>query len=433
LHWQASVPHLARTTMASSLMLGFYVTARLHFYSNTPILQNAWAAIALLSGVVALVFALALQRRSQGLAGMAVLLGLITALWSDSTPFLFLVSATLCAVVAVLSRRYRWRALLNAGIPLVYLAHFLWLLGNPAAGHAVKAVAENQHNILWLFLYGTLFSIPMLFAAGSEDLDFPWIGAIFLNTGFFSLVLSAVCFVQYPHTFPGIYLVAAVSCLALSVGHWVKIHEELVPAIYACFGFMALSIAIYGYTRVPDAFFWLSLQSLLVVSMALWFRSRLLVVTNSLIYMSILFAYFVTAPSSNWVNFGFAFVGLASARVMNWKKERLTLRTDMLRNVYLTLAFFVMLYSLYRAVPGQYVSLTWTAAAGAYFLMSVLLKNVKYRWMAIFTVLMTIGYLFLVDLARLSPAIRVAAFLFLGIFALVISVFYTRHRPVRAR
>ena len=129
----------------------------------------------------------------------------------------------------------------------------------------------------------------------------------------------------------------------------------------------------------------------------------------------------------------FAFVALASARILNWKKERLILKTDVLRNLYLVIAFFAVLYGLYHAVPGQYISLSWTMAAVAYFLMSILIHNVKYRWMAILTIIASVIYLFLVDLASLDIRYRVAALLFLAIISLGVSIFYTKRIKMRSR
>jgi hypothetical protein len=169
-------------------------------------------------------------------------------------------------------------------------------------------------------------------------------------------------------------------------------------------------------------------QSLLVVSIALWFRSRILVVVNSVIYIGILVGYFALSPSSNDVNFSFAIVALASARVMNWQKQRLTLRTDRLRNVYLSIAFVLIFYALFRVVPPQYVTLSWTMTAVGYFLLSYLLKSSKYRLMGFAAMLVTVVYLFLVDLASLDPRFRVAAFMFLGLMAVMISLYYTRIR-----
>ena len=159
---------------------------------------------------------------------------------------------------------------------------------------------------------------------------------------------------------------------------------------------MTLSIALFGYLKLPNIYYMLSLQSLLVVSMALWFKSRIIVVVNTLMYLGILLIYMISAESIGFINLVFAFVALASARIMNWQKERLTLQTELLRNLYLIAAFISVLYGLYHAVPAQYVSLSWTITAAVYFIMSIILKNAKYRWMAIFTFLVTVFYLFFI-------------------------------------
>jgi hypothetical protein len=318
-------------------------------------------------------------------------------------------------------------------IILAYAAHLLWLMGNPIMGHPLQAVAEHQFNLAYLFLYGAAFSSPVLFGKAALTDDVRPLLSVFLNgLGFFALS-ALVVLSHFQAHYATVYLGVTALFLTLAILKWVKTHQQLIPAIYACFGYMALSISIYGYAAIPASFLWLSLQSLLVVSMALWFRSRTLVVMNSLIYVSILLAYFALSPSSDWVNFSFALVAIASARVMNWQKERLTLRTETLRNVYLFSAFSLALYSLYRAVPGQYVALSWTAAAVAFFLLSRLLRSRKYRWMAVAAMLITVAYLFLVDLARLDLRFRIAAFLFLGLMTLAISLFYARARRLTAR
>jgi uncharacterized membrane protein len=104
-----------------------------------------------------------------------------------------------------------------------------------------------------------------------------------------------------------------------------------------------------------------------------------------------------------------------------------------MRNLYLAIAFVLVLYSLYRALPASYVALSWTVAAVCYFGLSLLLRNIKYRWMAIFQLLATVLYLFFVDLARLDPRYRVVAFLFLGLMALGISLSYSKLRRLLGR
>ena len=234
------------------------------------------------------------------------------------------------------------------------------------------------------------------------------------------------------HTVGRAFLPAAVVFLGLAVAQWSRTRARFAPALFAGVGFMAMSVAIFAWARTPRAFPWLALQSLLVVSMALWFRSRLLVVANSVIFILVLVAYLVARHPMHLSNFGFALVALISARIMNWQKQRLELQTEMMRNLYLVIAFLLVPYALYHAVPRQHVSLSWVAAAAVYFAVGLALRNVKYRWMAVGTLLITVPWLVFVDVARLSPGYRVAAFLGLGLIAVLISLFYGRiHNLVR--
>jgi hypothetical protein len=206
--------------------------------------------------------------------------------------------------------------------------------------------------------------------------------------------------------------------------------SSLVRQFTACFGFLALSIAIYGYACDSG------LLPMAVVTEPARCLDRVVVSIQDpggreLVYLcwNSHSCILPSSPSSDEVDFGFALVALASARVMNWQKERLTLRTDMLRNLYLFIAFVLIFYALYRAVPPQYVTLSWTLTAAGYFLLSYLLKSTKYRIMAISGNAGERWFIsFVVDLASLDPRFRVAAFMFPGLMAVVLSLYYTRIR-----
>jgi hypothetical protein len=123
-------------------------------------------------------------------------------------------------------------------------------------------------------------------------------------------------------------------------------------------------------------------------------------------------------------NFSFPVVAFFSARIINWQKERLKIKTELIRNTYLVLIFLTMLYAVYKAVPGQYVTLSWTMISVLYLLLSIFLKNVKYRYMMFATLIATAFYLFAVDLARIGMIYRIVAFLSLAIITIGISVYY---------
>jgi hypothetical protein len=218
-----------------------------------------------------------------------------------------------------------------------------------------------------------------------------------------------------------------ISLCSLGYSALLKLKEKnpFITAFYACVSFIAMSITIYGYAGLPGSYLWLALQSLLVVSVALWFRSRIIVWVNTILFTGMLLFYLVKSPSLDSVNFTFAIVALLTARFLNWKKERLGLQTEALRNIFLIAAFFMTLLALYKAVPKQFVTLSWVGAAALYFILSILIRNIKYRYLAIGILIIAIVYLFLIDLKNMEIGLRVVALLIIALLSLVGSLYYT--------
>jgi len=318
-------------------------------------------------------------------------------------------------------------------IILVYISHMFWLLDNPLMGHPLGAVQSHQNNLLYLFAYGTIFSfVPMV----KQTELFPksiYITAIVLNGISFSLLIMMIVISFYMNNYVWIFSIISLACLVYSIFLKSRTGRIFDPSFYACFSFMAMSVAIYGYSKLPGAYLLLSLQSLVVVSWALWFRSRIIVVMNTILFLGMMLVYLASGQMLNKVNIAFALTAFISARILNWKKERLTLQTYMLRNCYLVSLFFIVLFGLYHAVPAQYVTPSWTAAALIYFILSLVLKNIKYRWMAIITLIVTAIYLFVVDLAHMEIGYRVIAFLFLAFITLGASLYFTKKIRKKAK
>ena len=93
-------------------------------------------------------------------------------------------------------------------------------------------------------------------------------------------------------------------------------------------------------------------------------------------------------------------------------------------------SFIMVLFALYKSILGQYITLSWVVAGILYFIYSILFKDVKYRLMAISTILASAIYLFLVDLSKISLAYRVIAFLFLAVISIVLSLFYSKSKKI---
>jgi hypothetical protein len=99
-----------------------------------------------------------------------------------------------------------------------------------------------------------------------------------------------------------------------------------------------------------------------------------------------------------------------------------------MRNLYLICAFIIVLYGLSHAVPPSAVALSWLLTAIFYFMVSLLLKNIKYRWMAISTVMAAIIHVILIDLANLAAGFRIVLLLVVSLVLILWSVFYARNK-----
>jgi len=431
--WKEKAPYIYRVNYATSLLLLYYTTLRLHFFTEDPVIGSAWLAFLLLLMVVGFILYLSLSRQVQILSVLSVVLGLLSAIVFDYAPASLTLLLVLSTLTVFLAWKKDWWSLLITTVVLVYATHLIWLSGNPIAGNRPMLEAGDSSGLIFLFLYAAVFSLPMLsFSEGSAS-EPSHIALVLFNGLGFGLTALITVAIHYSQDYAPVFL--AITCFALpgSMILWQRTHRQLAPSIYAGFGFTALSIALFGYSGVPVAFLWLALETFLVASMALWFRSKILIVANAIIFLAIITFYVATSPSVTGVNFSLALVAILSARILNWQRDRLTLTTENLRNLYLVIAFFFMLIALKNAMPQNLVSLSWTAAAAAYLVLSQILRNVKYRYLAIATMLVAIGYLFMVDLSRLDLIYRVVAFLFLGLITLAISLFYARskNRPDR--
>lgn len=421
-----SFPHMDFMLNISGHLLIYYITLRLYFFSHHPLIPWKEADLVLLIVAIGVQVYLAIRRSSELLTGIAIVLLIITALISDSLHSTMLLITTTAAAALYLFYRYNWWRLMVVSLILVYLSQIIWLMNDPFLGHPFELLPSHPYNPVYLFACGFIFSMSTLIRRNPEFAEKGMNTLVLLNGLWFAMTIIPVIAIYYPVNYVGMFGAISGFCLLLSVLLHRRIRYPFIPAFFACFGFMALSVSVYGYAKLPDAYFFLALQSFLVVSMALWFRSRIIVVMNTGLYLGILLIYLLSFHPVGRISFCFAFVAFATARILNWKKERLTLKTDMMRNMYLVALFFTILYAFYHAVPGWYITLSWTAVAAGYFLLSFLLRNIKYRWMAIATLLVTVVYLFLVDLSNLSIGYRVIAFLFLAVILISASLFYTK-------
>lgn len=421
-----SLSYMAFMFTISAHLLIYYSLLRLHFFTENPVLSNLGMALTLVLGAVVFLFYKADALKSQLMGFIAYTLLMLTALLADQTQVTLVLFVMATLSVLYFMNRNGWDTLLILSIFMVYIGHTLWLIGNPIMGHPVGAVAFPQYNLIYLLLYGAIYSVvPFLKQQGKISTELSN-ATIILNSLAFSVLLMLVVLTFYSKNYLFIFLGISVLCLIYAILLNYKIESRFDSFFYVNFGFMALSIAVFGYANLPGSFLFLAWQSMVVLAIAIWFRSNLIVLMNTALYTVILLAYLITTPSIDTYNISFTLIAIASARILNWQRGRLELKTGAIRNFYLAITFFVMLYTLYHAVNVDYVTISWGLAAVAYMIMSAILRNVKYRWLAFLTLLATVIHLFIFDISKMGMGYRVLAFIFVGITILGVSFYYTK-------
>ena len=427
--WQQSFVMMAGYLRGAAMALLFFATLRLFFFGAQHWLEtDSLAGRAVLVLVLAINLAIAYYRKSPWLMGLALVTGYATLLAVGAAIFVLpgLVLLTLVAVLA--AWRCDWPGLVTPSAVFGYLGYLLWALGNPQLTRSVHLVHGPWQAPGFLLAMATLLAAGMMLRR-ERDQEGPAvvIGAL-LNCGLGFLLFLMHSFGAFGPLFARMNLVASALFLGLAVAFWLRENSRVSTFFYAMTGYMALSMAITRESAVPAVFVWLSLQSVVVVATAIWFRSRFIVVANFLIYVSIVLGFMVLAQSESGISVWFGIVALISARILHWQKDRLELKTGLMRNAYLGSAFVIFPYALYHLVPARYVGPAWVGIALGYYLINLIVRSQKYRWMGHGTLLLTALYVLIVGISRFDGVYRVLSFLVLGVVLLAVSLAFTKLR-----
>lgn len=413
----------------AAMLLLYFAALRFFFLGRVPAVDLDSVAGRTLLGLATLInAALAWRSRSRWLALLVVLMGCATGLTASGGIFVLIWLPLIAAAAVLTAWRWNWPGLLPAAISVTHLGYFLWAIGNPIFSGKISYAGEQPAAP------GTLMAMVCFFAAGSlcrpnrdgengVDAVAALLNCAFGYSGF--LVHTAA---RYSDSFVALHTAAFAIFLSIAVLFRTRERSDVSTFYYAIAGYVALSMAIIKAAPSPHVFVWLSGQSLVVLATAIWFHSRLIVVANFLIYAVIVVGYVFFVQRETGVSIGFGLVALVSARLLNWQRERLELKTELMRNAYLLSAFLVLPYALQHLVPPGWVGLAWIGLAVGYYALNRIVRNQKYRWMGHATLGLTALFLILAGPGRLEPAYRVASFLVLGTVLLVVSL---RLKPAR--
>lgn len=421
-----SFAYLSRLFFYNGHLLLFYFSIHLHFFEKSPLIQNETLGIIITLMVSVVLFFIAFRRKSQLMLAMVLTMILIIGIISNSTEIMAVLTTFVAMLSAFLLYRFAWPKLYLVFIFLVYLSHWVWLLNNPFMGNSLEFISSPGYNFVSIFITGLAFSLIAFFSLNEKiSNDFVVASIIFSGLGFSALlILGTIVF--FLSNYVLLYGTIALFCLIFSYLLKKKSAHDIIASMYALYGFLAMSVCFYGLFDIPKAYLFFSLQSLLVVSMALWFRSRFIVIMNTILYILLLVFYLADKTDLASADFSFVLVAFITARIINWKKERLNIKTEIVRNLYLLSGFAMTLIAFYRNIPESYITISWIIVAIAFFALSYIIKNVKYRWLAIATVIASGIKLIFADMSNIDIGYRVLVFLGLAIISIIVSVFYTR-------
>lgn len=425
-YWRESFSYISRYLLGGGLVLLYFSTMRLYFFSSQPFLENLNIELLLLLTIVIINLFISVRRKSVYLVSLNLLLGYVTAIVSNHAFFVFILLAILSATSVYFKLKYEWHNFIIFSIIITYFTHLIWFINNPFIGNELQINSTQPINLPFLLVYFITFAAGNFF----RDKQLPEDDGLIVNTiinclGCFVLYLFIVlASIQTNHPF--YFILASIIFLIIAIAFWLKEKSKYSTFAYSIFGFIAMSAAIIGNFDKPDYFIWLCWQSLIVAIAAIWFRSKIVIAANFVIYLIIFLAYLFSKGEVSSVSISFGIVALLSARIINWQKHRLEIKTELMRNTYLAVAFIIFPYALYYSVPSEYTILSWLSVAIFYYVLSLLLNNIKYRWMALLTLFLTILYVFIIGTTMLEPFYRIVTFLVLGVVLLVISLVYTR-------
>lgn len=426
IYWRQSQNYISEYLLVAGIVISFISLLRLHFFSEKVIIESSLVEVLLLLLVVLLTFLASVRRQSFGLALLGITLTSATAFVGDSYAVIFPLLIFLSAFSVYLKVKFNWQGLLIAAMTAVYLTHLLWYLNNPFLGKELQITEGNEYSLLFVIIYVFIFALGNLIHPKDSTEDF--------LSGFISLLncllFSGVSvFIQVTSTNSALYyFIGSVLLIILAIIYWVKERSKLSTFFYSMFGHALLSAAIIIWIPSPDFYIWLGWQSLIVISTAVWFRSKFIVVTNFVIFISILIAYLSSQGNFGLITISFGIISLVSARILNWQKTRLELTTEQMRNAYLLVALLVIPYSLYQAIPTVYVTFAWIGVALMYYVLSLVLKIKKYRWMALLTLLLTVAYIFVLGFTSENNIYKILSFLTVGIVLIITSILYSRKK-----
>jgi len=420
-------PHISGWILGSGFAILYIAALRMHYFSPVQVVADI---VPILVIVYIVSFALILSGIKWGstyITAFGFSLAYLSALIGDYSILIFLTITLLAIQSAYLKTKLNWTGLFNFTIVTAYLVHLIWFINNPLVGNQLELQINQPINLIFILLYVIVFTLAY-FTSKKYDESLPTAMSFLVNTSMGYGLFLLITILSAPTLSQAYHLLASIIFLGFAILFFTKKSSKVATFYYAMTGYAALSIAIILQFDMPDFFMWLCFQSLLVVSTAVWFRSKFIIVANFIIFILIFLSFLILSGTTSGISISCGIVALLSARILNWKKDQLELKTEQMRNAYLLTALLIIPYSLYQMLPSGFVAFSWIGVAILYYVFSLLLKNVKYRYMSIATYLLTVVYVFVLGITSDETMFKILSFLVLGAALIILSIIYTRNK-----
>jgi len=414
---------LSRYFSGTAFCLLFFSVLRFYYFTDAPVLSHFLLTL-MLTAVSLFIIYSAKKKGSIYIYLLGILALSITVLIGNNIYLAIISFLLLSALIVYVRKQFPSSLLINAGILIILIAHFWISSGNRFFAGENSTVITSIVPPAAIILFSVVLLAGIFFSNGMYQETIPIVAGTVFNSLIPLIFLLLLSVLKFKDQVTILHFFTFIIYMASAVYWWIKYKSKYVTFIFSMVSYAALSVSIVSYFARPDSYVWLCWQSFLVVSTAIWFRSKIIIVANFFLYLFIYLAYLVLAGNPGIISLSFGFVALLSARVLNWQKQRLELRTEIMRIAYLVAAFIIFPYALFHIVPANYLGLSWMLLSLFYFILGNIFKNNKYRWMSISTLLVTVIYVMTFGAATTDLLFRILSFIILGILLLVTSIFY---------
>jgi hypothetical protein len=420
--------NLAGYIFGGGMILFYLSILRLKYFSSAPIINDQLTIVSLLFLTAIVSMILSLKNKSISLTGISVILICLANLLSNITIIFFSVLIAICLATIVIGITNNWKSFPLTGIILTYFTLLLWTINNPLVTGKIIFVNNYMLTLFFVPIIILIYGIANALQTQETD-DGNWSYKISIANsvggfGLFAIIVLGTNFAENGLLF----IVLSIALFVLAILHWKKHHSRLSTFFYSMLAYGSFSLAIIAKVDTQNALILLCWQSLVVVSTALWFRSKFIVVANFFIFIIILLSFVFSADRLNTLTASFGVVALISARVINWQKKRLELKTENLRNAYLLVAFLILPIVIYNNVAVHLVGIALIGLSLFYYIVGKLINNKKYRLLATGNLIIALAYIIIFGFVSEQTAYKVFSFFLASITLIIVSIVYTKDR-----